>query len=206
MQGNSGLGHRGEDDPDWGEGTGVGATIARGLLVLWLLVALTQQYPRVLQRGFADLSRGLRTRPVPLGVNHRISPLLQLLDRLESLDEDRRWRSLLILPMPARFEGDLGRFDEFSPVGLELLADEIFQLAYLSFPRKVDVAFLNSRGNLLMVSYRWEERFVPRVSVDLSQYEMVALPKNAQGIKLDRMELVGQTPDGWIVIYRRTNL
>ena len=127
------------------------------------------------------------------------------MDRLEDLDEEMRWRSLLILPLPARFEGNLGRFDDFSPVGFEHLAHEILQLAYRSFPRKVDVAFLTSRGNLLMVSHRREERFAPRVAVDPSLYEVVALPSGTRGPRLDRMELVGQTSDGGFVIYRRTN-
>lgn len=181
------------------------APVAKGLLILWLLVALTQQYPWILQRGLADLTRALRAQVVSDTVNHPLSPSLQLLDRLRSLDGDRGWRSLLILPLPAQFEGDLGRFDEFSPVGLEPLAHEILQLAYRGFPRTVDVAFLNSRGDFLMVSQRREERFVPRVAVDLSQYEMVALPSDTRGLKLDDMELAGQTSDGGIVIYRRTH-
>lgn len=185
------------------------ATTAKGILILWLLVALTQQYPGILRQGFTDLVKGVQPQSMLSGVEYRASPLVQLMERLESLDENRRWRSLLILPLPAQFEGNLGRFDEFSPVGLEHLAQgmlEIFSLVYRSFPRKVDVAFLNSRGNLLLVSFRPEERFVPRVVADLSQYEMVALPRDIRGLRPDRMEAVGQTSDGGIVIHRRRTL
>ncbi len=181
-------------------------TAARCVLLIWLLVALTQQYPKVLQRGIADFSSGPRSWSLLTGASGRASPLLRLLDRLDSMDGSSEWRVLVILPLPVQFERGLGRFDEFSPAGLEHLAHEILQPTYLSFPRKVDIAFLDSHGNLLRVSHRREDRFIPRITVDLSQYEVVALAKDAQRLKLDGMEVVGETPDADIRIYKWTKL
>ena len=181
-------------------------TTARWVLLIWLFVALIQQYPKVLQQGFADFPRGLQVGSMPTGVSLRTSSLLGLLDRLEGLDGNRKWGLLVILPLPVLFERDLGRFDEFSPIGLDHLAHNILQLTYLGFPRKIDVAFLNSHGDILRVSHRWDDRLVPRVPVSLPQYEMIALPRDMPGLRLDRMEVEGETPDGEIVIYKRTDL
>ena len=180
-------------------------TAAKGLLVLWLLIALAQQYPVVLRQGFNDLMKGLSPLPVPSGAAARAPGLQELSGHLKTLDGGRGWHALLILPLPTQFERNLGRFDELNVVGVGGLADDIFRLVYESFPQRLDVAFLDSRGRLTRASYRPAERFVPSVAINLSQYEIVAMPRNT-GLALDRMEAVGQTSGGEIVIYKRIHL
>ena len=178
------------------------AIAAKGLLILWLMVSLVQQYPGLLRRGWADVTHGLRPRHLSPGATHPPSELLECLDLLEKLDRDRQWRALLILPMPAQLEGNQGRFDQWDGASLGHLAQEVFQLAYQGYPRRVDVAFLNSRGTLLRVSYQPADRFVPSVPVDLARYEIVALPRE-MNLALDHMEAVEETSSGAIVLYKR---
>lgn len=182
--------------------TGGWATAATGLLILWLSVSLIHQYPGMLRRGLADLARGLLAQPPPASATQSPSELLEVLDPLQALDPDREWGTLLVLPMPPQLEREPVSVDAWNAAGLGDLAHEVFQLAYLGFPRKVDIAFLNSRGQLLRASYRPAERFVPTLVVDPGEYEILAAPRG-MSIALDGREAVGKTSGGAIVLYKR---
>ena len=179
------------------------AIAARGVLGLWLMIALVQQYPTVLHQGYDDLV--MRMSPLSGGSTRAAPGLQELAAHLRALDGGRAWPALLILPLPAPFERDLGRFDELDVAALGNLADQVFRLIYSSFPQPVDLAFLDSRGRLVRASYRPAERFLPTAAVGLSGYAIVAMPRETR-LTLDRMEAVGQTSDGAFVIYRRANL
>lgn len=179
------------------------ATAGKGLLLLWLALALIRPHPGILRRGLTDLQTGLRPHPLPRGATDR-PELLEVLDSLDSLDRDQRWRALLVLPLPAQLQADSGRFDEWSGAGLGDLAHQILQVAYQGFPRRVDVAFLSSDGRLLRVSFRPTERFVPKVPVRLADYEIVAVARET-GLTPDRMMAISRTSSGAIVLYGRTN-
>ncbi len=178
------------------------AIAAKGVLGLWLMIALVQQYPTALRQGYDDLVMGMRPLSRSPGSTPAPSGVQELAAHLRAFGAGRGWPALLILPLPAQFERDPGRFDELDVAALGGLADDIFRLAYSSFPQTVDVAFLDSRGRLRRVSYRPEERFIPAAPLDLALYEIVAVHRDAAAM-LGRMEPVAQTSDGAIVIYRR---
>lgn len=179
------------------------AIAAKGVLGLWLMIALVQQYPTVLRQGYDDLV--MRVSPLFRGSTRAEPGLEELAARLRALDGGRAWPALLVLPLPAPFERDPGRFDELDVAALGSLADQVSRLIYSSFPQPVDLAFLDSRGRLMRASHRPAERFLPTTAVGLSGYAIVAMSRETR-LTLDRMEAVGQTSDGAFVIYRRAGL